>query len=146
MTSITHSKLNISSEYLYDLLQMIRKRPGMYLGSCGVTRLRFFLEGYAFARLDLGLTETKEEKEFKEFSKWVQKRFNIKSNLEWNKIIILHYEDERDAFQVFFTLLAKFCEETTNSSKGVSSENHFTKLSAWHEKSYLKSRIMGSFG
>ncbi|NET59094.1 MAG: hypothetical protein F6K47_24005 [Symploca sp. SIO2E6] len=80
------------------------------------------------ARLDLGLLLTKEEREFKKFSNWLQTRFNIHSNLEWYKIILLHSDDERDAFNHSFTLLAKFREETINLSNGFGSENHFPKL------------------
>jgi len=130
MTSITHRKSNTSYEYLYELLQMIKKRPGMYLGSCGITRLRSFLEGYSLARLALGLPPTKEEREFHKFANWLQTRFNLQANLGWDKMVLLHSKDEKDAFNHFFTLLSKFCEETDNSRDKVDSKNYFAEITS----------------
>ncbi len=65
-------KLEVKSKYLNEILQLIKQRPGMYLGKSSITRLRSFLDGYIGARRDLGLPETEEEIEFHKFQEWIQ--------------------------------------------------------------------------
>ena len=108
MTEILQRRTEIKSEYLYEMLQEIKKRPGMYLGKRSITRLRSFLDGYMGAREDLGLPRTEQEKEFNEFQEWIQQRFNITSSHGWDSIILFYSADERDALDKFFELFEKF--------------------------------------
>ncbi len=108
MTEITLSRLDVKAEYLYDLLQRIKERPGMYLGRCSITRLSMLLMGYSLARGDLDLPTTAQESEFDKFQEWIQKRFNITSSHGWDSIILFYSADERDALDNFFKLFEKF--------------------------------------
>lgn len=101
-------ELEVKSEYLNEMLESIKQRPGMYLGKCSITRLRSFLDGYMGARRDLGLPTTEEETEFKQFKDWIEERFEIKSYYGWNDIILLNSVDERDALNKFFELFEQF--------------------------------------
>ncbi|MBV6625618.1 MAG: hypothetical protein KI793_22270 [Rivularia sp. (in: Bacteria)] len=101
-------ELEVKTEYFYEMMESIKKRPGMYLGKCSITRLRSFLDGYIGARRDLGLPETEEETEFYKFQDWIQERFEIKSYYGWNDIILLNSVDERDALNKFFDLFEQF--------------------------------------
>ncbi|MFB2880402.1 hypothetical protein [Floridanema aerugineum] len=109
MTEILQRITEVKSEYLYEMLQEIKKRPGMYLGKRSISRLRSFLDGYMGAREDLGLPQTEQEKEFNGFQEWIQERFNITSSHGWDSIILFYSADERDALEKFFELFEKFC-------------------------------------
>lgn len=96
------------TEYLYELLQRIKQRPGMYLARPSITRLRMFLMGYSIARAELGLPTTEQEKEFGGFQDWIQERYNITSSHGWDSIILFYSADERDGLDRFFKLLEQF--------------------------------------
>ncbi|NJL61390.1 MAG: hypothetical protein HC903_05610 [Methylacidiphilales bacterium] len=108
MQEIIHNQLETTSEYLYNLLQSIKKRPGMYLGKCSISRLRSFLDGYMLARQEFGLPTTQEETDFDKFQEWIQERFKIESSHGWDSIILFYSADERDALDNFFELVEKF--------------------------------------
>lgn len=108
MKEILQRITEVKSEYLYEMLQEIEKRPGMYLGKRSITRLRSFLDGYMGAREDLGLPQTEQEREFNGFQEWIQERFNITSSHGWDSIILFYSADERDALDKFFELFEKF--------------------------------------
>ncbi|XWK90485.1 MAG: hypothetical protein U7127_10665 [Phormidium sp.] len=108
-TEVTQNILNVKTEYLYDLLERIKQRPGMYLGKSSITRLRMLLDGYGMARMELGLPRTEQEQEFNGFQEWIQERFNITSCHGWDSIILFYSADERDALDKFFELFEKFC-------------------------------------
>jgi hypothetical protein len=108
MQEITQNKSELESEYLYEMLQRIKQRPGMFLGTCSITRFKSFLDGYMSARQDFGLPVTEQEKQFDQFQEWIQQRFDIKSSHAWDSIILFHSADERDALNNFFELFEKF--------------------------------------
>jgi hypothetical protein len=108
MKEMRKGRLDFKSEYLYDMLQNIKQRPGMYLGKCSITRLSMLLTGYSMARTELGLPVTEQEKEFGGFQDWIQKRYKITSTHGWDSIILFYSADERDALNNFFELFEKF--------------------------------------
>ncbi|MFB2894122.1 hypothetical protein ACE1CI_14525 [Aerosakkonemataceae cyanobacterium BLCC-F50] len=108
-TEVTQNILNVKTEYLYDLLERIKQRPGMYLGKSSITRLRMLLDGYGMARMELGLPRTEQEGEFNGFQEWIQQRYNITSSHGWDSIILFYSADEREALEKFFELFEKFC-------------------------------------
>ena len=61
-------------EGIYEVLQKIKNRPGMYIGKSSITILRHFLVGYQFARRELGLELTQEDTDFYDnFQPWIQR-------------------------------------------------------------------------
>lgn len=101
MLEITQNKLDVKSEYFFNLLQRIKERPGMYLGKRSIIRLRMLLDGYGMARMELGLPRTEQESKFDRFQEWIQAKFNITSSQGWDSIILFYSVDERDAFEKF---------------------------------------------
>ncbi len=97
----------------YQLISNIEKRPSMYLGKPSISNLRSFLSGYIFARRELSLSPTSEEKEFSEFQIWIKSKYKIPSDQSWDKIILFFCEDENRALLEFFKLFHEF------SSSGV---------------------------
>ena len=94
---------------MFEILEKIRTRPGMYIGRASVSDLFMFLVGYKTARRELGIEFSEEEKDFAEhFHDWVQQRFNVRTNNSWAKIILLFTRDEKDGFDCFYKLLDEF--------------------------------------
>ena len=94
---------------LFDLLEKIKTKPGLYLGTASITSLRMFILGYRFARSELSITNTETESEFyKKFQPWLQNRLSIRTVNGWEKIILLTCIDEKAAFDYFFQLLDEF--------------------------------------
>jgi hypothetical protein len=110
-TEVANYKPEVKSEYLLDLLQRIKQRPGMYLGKCSITRLRAFLDGYGMARAELGVPRSQEEHDLNGFQEWIQERYKITSTHGWDSIILFFSVDEKDALDKFFKLLEEFLNQ-----------------------------------
>ena len=97
---------------LYGLLGKIQKRSSLYLGKQSLSHLHFFLDGYTFARRQLGIFLTEEEKKFEDFQEWIEIRFDQADTQSWSRIILFYSEDEADALKRFFDLFEEFvrCE------------------------------------
>lgn len=119
-----NGRLDFKSEYLYDMLQNIKQRPGMYLGKCSITRLNMLLAGYAMARAELGLPVTEQEKEFGGFQDWIQERYKMTSSHGWDSIILFYSADEREALNKFFELFEKFRNGESASLNQVCTEKY----------------------
>ena len=98
---------------LYELLGKIKQRASLYLGKRSLSHLHVFLDGYTFARRQLGIPLTEQETKFDEFQEWIEKRFNQADTQSWSRIILFYSEDEADALQRFFELFEEFvnCEK-----------------------------------
>ncbi|AFZ23136.1 hypothetical protein Cylst_0809 [Cylindrospermum stagnale PCC 7417] len=118
-----HSITIVPDEYLYEMLERIKQRPGMFLGNCSITRLRAFLDGYMGSREDLGLPATQQELEFNQFQEWIQTRFKITSSHGWDSIILFYSADERDALNNFFELFDKFRNDQSALISEINQEN-----------------------
>lgn len=96
---------------LFELLDKIKTKPGLYLGTASITNLRMFILGYRFARSELKMTNTETESDFyKHFQPWLQNHLSIRTVNGWDKIILLTCIDEKAAFDYFFQLLDEFIQ------------------------------------
>lgn len=96
---------------LFDLLEKIKAKPGLYIGTISIGHLRMFIFGYRFARSQMGVTNTATETDFyKNFQPWLQNRLSIRTVNGWDKIILLTCIDEKAAFDYFFQLLDEFLQ------------------------------------
>jgi hypothetical protein len=94
---------------LFQVLDQIKAAPGMYLGRPAVTDLFMFLNGYEFARSQVGIEFSPEEEEFYDgFQPWLQQKLGVQSVTSWAKLIMLSCHDERAGFERFFHLLDEF--------------------------------------
>ncbi len=93
---------------LYEFLEWIKHRPGMYLGYSSITRLEMILRGYDLARRELGIPLDEQEREFASFQSWIQNKYEIKSGQSWGKIILFFSIDEHEAFTKFFELFEEY--------------------------------------
>ena len=102
---------------LYELLKEIQKAPGMYLGRPSVSDLFMFLNGYEFARSQMGQELDETEIFFYDtFQPWLQERLGVQSVTSWAKLIMLSCHDERAGFEKFFTLLDEFRKTLKNQA------------------------------
>lgn len=102
---------------LFETLQKIKQRPGMYLGQPSITALFTFISGYEFAREELGIPLTQSEENFhRNFQLWLQKRFEIQTVNSWAKIILFYSRSEQEAFDYFFELLTEFSQQHQTST------------------------------
>ena len=101
----------------YDLLNKIQKRPAMYLGKKSIFSLQAFLDGYYFARREMGISLTEQESEFQFFLKWIRAKFKVETGQLWPSIILFHSADETDAVERFFSLWQEFLEEKKSLPK-----------------------------
>ena len=92
----------------YDLIRKIQQRPALYLGKQSLSHLQTFLDGFTFARREMGVPITAQEKEFEGFQEWIEQRFNQADTQSWTKIILFNAEDEVDALNQFFELFDEF--------------------------------------
>jgi hypothetical protein len=99
---------------LYDLISNIQKRPNMYLGRASVSNLRTFLAGYCFARRQMQIPPTPQEKKFSEFQSWIQQKFHLSSHQTWDQIILFFSQDENAALEQFFKLFEEFTQTENN--------------------------------
>ncbi|MGK7943436.1 MAG: hypothetical protein AB4058_03105 [Microcystaceae cyanobacterium] len=107
---------------LFEILNKIKTKPGLYLGKPSVSDLFIFVAGYKTARRELGIEPNEAETQFyREFPEFVQNTYQIKTANSWAKIIMLSCHDEKEGFQIFFELLDNFiAQEITTSFKGSS--------------------------
>jgi hypothetical protein len=94
---------------VFELLEQIRQKPGLYIGTASITALRHFLVGYKFARQELGILPTEAELDFyQEFQPWLQVWLHLQIVNSWDKILLFKFGDEKIAFANFFSLLEEF--------------------------------------
>jgi len=101
---------------LYGLLENIKRRPGMYLGSSSIIRLKSYLDGYFSAREDMSCEKTQEQLHFQGFQDWIQKRYRVSSSQSWSQIILFYSSDEIKALDLFFELLEEYKTTSMSSS------------------------------
>jgi hypothetical protein len=110
----------------YALLQEIKKRPTMYLAKHSIFDFQSFYHGYGFARLEMGLQKTQEEKEFEDFLQWIRSIYPVKTRQSWANIILFHSADERNALDKMFELFENYKNrDIINSEKH---ENDLEKI------------------
>ena len=94
---------------LFEFLERVKEKPGMYIGTTSVTHLRLFLVGYRFARAELNISSSDEEIDFyRNFQPWVQKKMRVYTTNSWDKIILIQSANEKEAFHAFFVFLDEF--------------------------------------
>lgn len=102
----------MTSDYLYELLEQIKVRPEIYIGTKSLFRLRHFLDGVLHCLNDMQGLHLDRESDCSEFlqgfQEWIQMRYDICSDHHWSSIIIFYSYDEADAFDSFYDMLNEF--------------------------------------
>ena len=89
-----------------ELLDEIRPKVPMFVGTHSLTKLADFIRGYSFACYEQW---PEYEREFlSEFQRWVEKRFDVKISQSWANIILFQTLSESSALDLFWKLLDEF--------------------------------------
>src|SRR5687767_5898224 len=89
-----------------DLLEKIRKRPGMYLGECSLSALYHTIAGYTLALGVHGIESDTSLRPPDDFNDWVAYRLHYKESTSgWKNMILGVSGNEAAAFNRFFELL-----------------------------------------
>lgn len=96
---------------LFHHLDIIRKRPGMYIWSNKISDLRTYIAWYGGCLLEKEIIE-KESDVFDELHDWVAEFYGYEKSAKWWPTIIQEQtKTEEEALQLFFELLDKFKSE-----------------------------------
>jgi hypothetical protein len=112
---------------IFEILEKIRTKPGIYIGRSSVSDLFMFLVGYECARSELDIELSQEDDEFYgEFQPWLQQKLGITTVSSWAKMIMVYCQDEKAGFEYFYDLLDEFKQR--NKSLHESHKNKATEL------------------
>ena len=100
--------LEIKNSMPLDLLNKIRKTPGLFLGNKSISRLGSFIDGFYCGLNDTGMFD---HKEWIEFQYFVNKKYDNKKTMRWDFFLLSVEDDESKAFDHFFTLLDEFFDQ-----------------------------------
>ncbi|EAF9207802.1 hypothetical protein A4V34_05355 [Listeria monocytogenes] len=99
---------------LYLELVRIREKPGMYLGKDSLELLHVFILGYICALNNNG-QET--EQFLIKYHNYVLTYYKLEVAAQgWANLLVEKAENNKDAFQMFFTLLDGYLIETTGKN------------------------------
>ncbi|MEU7716937.1 hypothetical protein [Streptomyces tibetensis] len=122
-TSSPHERLTAMRD-VYDLLEEVRLRPGMWVRNGSLRHLDSMLVGY---RIALAVHGAEEPFDFwspgepSPFSMWLERRMGEQSSLGWSTVIERSAEATgRPALELFFELLDEFRGESSGESCGES--------------------------
>jgi hypothetical protein len=93
-----------------DTFERVLEKPELHLAVISITRLRAYISGYMTALTDM--EKPYEDKEFDEFCRWVERRFDFRTTHNWSDIILfMAGNDERHAFEMTKKLWTEYKAE-----------------------------------
>lgn len=94
-----------ANEQIYELLNIIKRDYGLYIGEKSVRRLSHFLSGYTVALNRIyGQTCTFNS----DFQKYIEAKYCDKTRHHWSDILCYYHHTDEAAFDNFFELLDEF--------------------------------------
>ena len=94
---------------IIDLLFMIKKRPGAYIGNKSIVKMKSFIDGYCCALMYESINYNLEI--YYLFNEWLAVRYNINSVVLWDTYLVEKTNDEALAFDLFFEELETFLRD-----------------------------------
>ena len=103
-------RINIKINNQFELIELIKKRPGLYIGNNNITSMQNFLDGYDFACLLNEIEHNNVYPLFWYFHEWTKEKYNwTSSTAGWKNIILQENgNDEIKSLEVFFELIDEF--------------------------------------
>ncbi len=94
---------------VYDLLDVIRKKPGLFIGEASITALRAYIDGFLAGLRGIGQRLGDEEPQFDGFFDWIAARYGFEeSTIGWKAILLQAAGREDAALARFFEELDEF--------------------------------------
>lgn len=112
---------------IFDLFEIIERRPGLFLGKKTITGLYYFYNGYTTAMSAYEISFDGETTVFAELVEYIKTALKIKNSEKgWPGLILEECEqNEEKAFDLFFILLKEFKASLPQSANvGESSNNN----------------------
>ena len=91
-----------------ELLELIRKRPAMYLGRNSLQDLKTWLDGFVYAIHIFGDKKFAIDIDFQSFDKFIRDHYDWDDTGGWVAKIQYYYRDEDKALDEFFRLYDEF--------------------------------------
>lgn len=100
---------------IYDLLDVVRQKPGIFIGESSLTALRGFIDGFRSALESIGSPLEPEEPTFtKGFDDWIAARYGYRESTSgWKKMLLTSAGEEHAAFERFFVELDAYRRPNT---------------------------------
>ena len=92
---------------VFQLLEIIRERPALYIHKNYISCLEAYLNGW----LSIEPDQVIDYDAFADFEQWVIEKYRIETSHGWCSIILFHSGDEYLALQKFFVLLDEWKEK-----------------------------------
>jgi len=92
---------------IYDVLQIIKKRPKLYLARVSLVDLHVFINGYIACMNEY---DNKKHDFYPDFQEFVQQKYDVKFYKHWSDIIQFYSGGGEEAFNKFFQLLDEFMD------------------------------------
>lgn len=94
---------------VYDVFDVVRKKPGVFLGEPNVHLLQSFVSGFDLALAASGNPLAEESPPFSEFHDWVASRLGLpESTVGWPRMLSSVEETPETAFNRFYDELSQF--------------------------------------
>ncbi|MGE5182476.1 MAG: hypothetical protein ACM31C_10460 [Acidobacteriota bacterium] len=94
---------------IYDLLDLVRERPGMWISEPSLSFLDVFLFGFSAGVLAAGASFEPEHPRFHDFHAWIATRLNRKMNGRgWRNLLLDECGSEPAALERFWIELDAF--------------------------------------
>ena len=100
-----------------SLIELIRKRPAMYIGEPKIYNLSHFLFGYSFAMYE-NFNMQEFQKPLRDFNDWLETKYKCKASIGWARLLLLHVNDNEDmAFDLFWEEWDDFLSQRFSEAK-----------------------------
>ncbi len=93
---------------IYDLLDLVCERPGMWIGEPSITRLEVFIIGFGAGVRAAGASLDDEHPRFYDFHAWIAARLNRPVAGGWRLNLLDECGSEQAAFDRFWIELDQF--------------------------------------
>lgn len=91
---------------LLNVVFKIKSKPCSYLGTKSISKLRCFLDGFAY-----GYSYPDISNLFPGFQRYVEEKYYCTECISWNNILLKYTNDEETALNLFFEEMENFLKE-----------------------------------
>lgn len=124
------NRMSIKYYSIYNILTIIKKRPGMYVGEVSLRSIKVYLHGYEMAMMDAGVKDVSIPR-FHDFNEFVREKYGYyESTAGWVNMILavtigldprniswktygqaVTFEQHKKSVELFYQLLSEFCSK-----------------------------------
>ena len=87
---------------IFEIIDEIERRPGMYVQRGSIIALRAFIDGWLFAKQMAGGDDAQRDI-LRDFQRWISGELGIETSQHWASIILFFSHDDMEAYETFFS-------------------------------------------